>query len=67
MPINRGGANWRQFTVLKKNYRRCMMAIFFNFFFVNVTMTLTKCFLLPLSYQCLKLLLGRTLKNNEHN
>ena len=40
---------------------------FFKFFFVNVTMTLTKCFLLPLSYQCLKLLLGRTLKNNEHN
>ena len=40
---------------------------FFNFFFFNVPMPLTKCFLLPLSYQCLKLLLGRTLKNNEHN
>ena len=41
---------------------------FFNyFFFFNVTMPLTKCFLLPLSYQCLKLLLGRTLKNNKHN
>ena len=67
MPINRGGANWRQFTVLKKNYRRSTMTIFFIFFFFNVTMPLTKCFLLPLSYQCLKLLLGRTLKNNEHN
>ena len=40
---------------------------FFILFFFNVTMPLTKCFLLPLSYQCLKLLLGRTLKNNEHN
>ena len=34
-PINRGGANWRQFTVLKKNYRRSMMAIFLFYFFLT--------------------------------